>query len=306
MVLEEEIYFSSQDTAKEFVKLLKEAGVSSQIRQKATLDIRLMLSSSYTNLLAMLESLITDEETTEEEVELFTQTRDHLTSERDLIASALEKYQIGEKVGSGVMDLITGDRTIEGDESEDALEEIIEEIYLTRLLHLNELLEMTDNGLVLSKKINSDECTLTIFADEIPMITDEVLDKYQVISTITAGDDAEWQVSVGTEFVFLDDLTVIGEFFEEYEVSEEEGATFFPRIQIKHMLVAEILEMIKDGGKASREDIINEFADRDIETKDDGASIALHLSRFFIDAVLDDLKKAGVIKGKDQKLRIAF
>ncbi len=306
MVLEEEIYFSSQDTAKEFVKLLKGAGVSSQMRQKASLDIRLMLTGTYTNLMPMLESLISDGENTEEEIELFTLTRDHLTSERDLIASSLEKYQIGEKIGSGVMDLITGDRTIEGDEGEDVLEEIIEEIYLTRLLHLNDLLEMTESGLVLSKKINADECTLSIFADEIPMIPDETLAKYQVKSTITAGDDVEWQVTVGTEFVFLEDLTEIGEFLEENEISEEEGASFFPRIQIKHMLVAEILEMIKDEGKATREEIITEFADRDIETKDDDAAVSLHLSPFFIDSVIDDLKKAGVLKGKDQKLRIAF
>ena len=306
MVLEEEIYFSSQDTAKEFVKLLKGAGVSSQMRQKATLDIRLMLTGTYTNLMPMLESLISDGENTEEEIELFTLTRDHLTSERDLIASSLEKYQIGEKIGSGVMDLITGDRTIEGDEGEDVLEEIIEEIYLTRLLHLNDLLEMTESGLVLSKKINADECTLSIFADEIPMIPDETHAKYQGKSTITAGDDVEWQVTVGTEFVFLEDLTEIGEFLEENEISEEEGASFFPRIQIKHMLVAEILEMIKDEGKATREEIITEFADRDIETKDDDAAVSLHLSPFFIDSVIDDLKKAGVLKGKDQKLRIAF
>lgn len=305
MVLEEEIYFSSHDTAQEFVKLLKSVGVSSQLRQKASLDIRLMLSGTYTNLYEMLESRIASEDVTEEEAELYTLTRNHLTSQRDLIASALEKYQVGDRIGSGVMDLITGDRTIEGDESEEALEQIIEEIYLTRLLHLNELLEMTDNGLVLAKKINPDESTLTIFADEIPMIDDEALNLRQVSSTVTAGDDVEWLVSVGSEYVFLDDLSEIGEFFEDDDV-EEEGAAFFPRMQIKHLLVAEILEMIKTEGKTSKEEILMEFADRDVELNENGTAIALHLSPDYITSVLDDLKRAGVIKGKDQKLRIAF
>ncbi|MDD1729581.1 MAG: hypothetical protein LUQ50_11000 [Methanospirillum sp.] len=305
MVLEEEIYFSSQDIAKEFVKLLKDLGISTQMRQKFSLDIRLMLSGTYTNLTTMFESLITADDATEEEVELFTQTRDHLKSQRDVISQAFQRYNIGDRVGSGVMDLITGDRTLEGDESEDALEAIIEEVYLTRLLHLNELLEVGENGLTLSKKIEPDAAVLTIFADEIPAIMDEVLEKFQIQSIITAGDDGEWHVSIGPEFVFLDDLTSIGEFLEEYEIDEEEGAAFFPRIQIKHLLVSEILGMIKDGGKVSREDIIGEFADRDIETHEDESQIALHLSAGYIGAVLDDLKKAGILKGKDQKLRIA-
>lgn len=306
MVLEEEICFLSQDTAREFVKLLKGLGISVQMRQKMSLDIRLMLSGTYTDLNAMLEDLISDGDTTEEEVELYTQTRDHLTAQRDMIAQAFEKFNVGDRIGSGVMDLITGDRTLEGDESEDSLEELIEEVYLTRLLHLNELLEVGECGLILSKKIEPDKSTLTIFADEIPMIMDEVLEEHGIKSTITAGDDTEWVISLGAEYVFLDDLMQIGEFLEEYEIDEEDEATFFPRIQIKHILVSEILTMIRDGGKASREDIIEEFAERDIETEGEESHIALHLSKDYIDAVLDDLKKIGVIKGKDQKLRIAL
>jgi hypothetical protein len=305
MVLEEEISFSSKDTAREFVKLLKDMGISTRMVQKFSLDIRLMLSGTYTNLTTMLESLIANPDTTEEGSEYFTQVKNQLTSQRDLIAEALEKCQIGERVGSGVMDLITGDRTLDGDESEDALEKIIEEVYLTRLLHLSDLLEMSESGLVLAKKIEPDDCTLTLFADEIPEIENEDLEKYQVTSTITSGDDGEWLVSVGPEFVFLDDLDKIGEFLEEYEIDEEDESSFFPRIQIKHILVSEILAMIKEEGKVSREEIIVEFSDRDIETQGEGSPIALHLSTDYIDAVIDDLKKVGFLKGKDQKLRIA-
>ncbi|WP_181391799.1 hypothetical protein [Methanospirillum lacunae] len=305
MVLEEEIYFSSHDIARDFVKVLKDMGVSSQVKQKFSLDVRLMLSGTYLNLAAMFDCMISDPKTTEEESESFSMARDQLTPQRDAIAQALEKYQVGDRVGSGVMDLVTGDRTLDGDESEDILEQIIEEVYLTRLLHLNELLDIGESGLVLSKKIEPDESTLTVFADEIPEIRDEILEKYNVSSTITAGDDGEWLVSIGSEYVFLDDLDKIGEFLEKYEVEEEDGASFFPRLQIKHILVSEILALIKEEGKVSRENIINEFANRDVETSDDGAKIALHLSAEYIDGILDDLKKVGFLKGKDQKLRIA-
>ncbi len=305
MVLEEEIYFSSHDTAREFVKVLKDLGISSQIRQKFSLDVRLMLSGTYKNLTAMFDTVISNPDVTEEESELFSMAREHLAPQRDVIAQALDKYQVGDRVGSGLMDLVTGDRTLDGDESEDTLEKIIEEVYLTRLLHLNELLDIREDGLVLSKKIEPDESTLTVFADEIPEIRDEILEKFNIISTITAGDDAEFLVSVGPEFVFLENLDSIGEFIEEYEIDEEDVASFFPRLQIKHILVSEILAMIKEEGKVSREDVIGEFANRDIEAQEDGSRIALHLNGDYIDAVLDDLKKAGILKGKDQKLRIA-
>lgn len=306
MVLEEEIYFSTQDIAKEFVKMLKEQGVSSHIRLKANLDIRLMLSGTYTNLIAMLNESIEDEDVSDEETDIYTQTQNHLTSQRDLIAEAFVTHQIGDRVSSGVMDFVTGDRTIDGDENEDVLEEIIEEIYLTRLLHLNDLIEIGESGLILAKTIEPDQATLTIFADELPMIGEEMLCKYDITSTITAGDDEEWMVTIGSEMIFLEDLSPIEEFLEEYEIPEEEGAVFFPKIQMKQLIVSKILALVRDGGKASREDILTEFADRDVETKDGDSLISLNLSKTYIDAVLDDLKKAGILKGKDQKLRIAL
>ena len=306
MVLEEEFYFSTQDIAREFVKLMKDLEISTQIRQKAHLDIRLMLSGTYTNLIAMLDEISVDEEASEEEIEIYTETREHLTAQHDLLARTFEKYQIGDRIGSSLIDIATGDRTLQGDENEDALEEIIEEIFLTRLLHLNSLLDTQETGFVLVKTIDPDQATLTIFADEIPEIESEILEKYQIQSTITAGDDEEWQVSIGAELVFIEDFEKIEEFFEDYEIGDEESTDFFTRIHIKQILVSEILGMIREGGKGSRDEIIDEFSDRDIETKEEGSNVALHLNRYYIDAVLDDLKKIGILKGKDQKLRIAL
>jgi hypothetical protein len=304
MVLEEEIFFSTYDTAREFVKMLKEQGISSQIKQKVSLDIRLMLSGTYTSLIALLNEAIEEEDADEEEAEMYSQTQERLTSQRDLIGEACVTYHIGDHIGSGVMKIITGDRTMGEEENEDVLEEIIKEIYLIRLLHLNNLLDVGEAGFILTKTIEPDEAIFTVFADEIPEIEDELLSKHAITSTITACDDEEWMVTVGSEFVFLDDLTPVEEFLEEYDIPEEEGAEFFPKIQIKQFLVSEILATIRDGGKTSREDIIEKFADREVETKDGGTLISLHLSKFYIDAVIDDLKKAGVLKGKDQKLRL--
>lgn len=304
MVLEEEIYFSSQDIARDFVKLMKDLGVSAQIRQKAPLDIRLMLSGTYSSLIGMMDEVAGDDDISDEDREICQETRDHLTSQRDLIATTFEKYQVGDRIGSALLDVATGDRTLEGDENEDALDEIIEEIFLTRLLHLNDLLEIQESGITLVKKIEPDQAILSIFADEIPVIESEMLEKNNITSTITAGDDEEWLVAIGPDFIFLDDLSRVEEFFDEYETGEDENAAFFTRIEIKQILVSEILGMIRKQGNASREDIIDEFSERDIETKDGGSNIALHLSRSYIDSVLDDLKKTGVLKGKDQKLRI--
>lgn len=88
-------------------------------------------------------------------------------------------------------DFIPGDRTIEEDEKEEVLEKIIEEMYLIRLLHLNDLLKESEAGLVLAKTIEPNEAVLTVFADEIPMIPDEILSKHDITATITAGDDEE-------------------------------------------------------------------------------------------------------------------
>jgi len=304
MVLEEEVYFSTHDLARDFAKLMKELGVSTQIRQKAPLDIRLMLSGSCANLGAMLDEIAAGEDLDERERDICREIQKNLTNQRNLLASSFEKYQIGDRVGSSLLDIATGDRTVNGDESEETLESIIEEIYLTRLLHLNDLLEIRETGITLAKKIEPEQAILSIFADEVPSIQGEILKKYEINSTITAGDDEEWLVTVGPEIIFLEDLSRMEDFFEENEMDEEDSVALFTRIDIKQILVSEILSMIRKQGNASRDEIIEEFSERDVETKGEESNIALHLSRTYIDGVLDDLKKTGILKGKDQKLRI--
>lgn len=305
MVLEEEVYFATHDLARDFTKLMKELGVSTQIRQKASLDIRLMLSGTYTNLTAMLDEIATGADLDEDDEEICRDNQRNLTEQRDLLASAFEKYQIGDRVGSSLLDIATGDRTLNGDESDETLESIIEEIYLTRLLHLNDLLEIGEAEITLAKKIEPDQAIVSIFADEVPSVEGEILKKYEVSSTITAGDDEEWLVTLGPELIFLEDLSRMEEFFQENEMDDDDSVALFTRMDIKQILVSEILSMIRKQGNASREEIIEEFSERDVETKGDGSNVALHLSRSYIDGVLDDLKKTGILKGKDQKMRLS-
>ncbi|HWQ67689.1 MAG TPA: hypothetical protein VN372_12590 [Methanospirillum sp.] len=305
MVLEEEIHFSAHETAQAFSKVLKGLGISAQIRQKATIDLRLMFSGTYLNLAQLLGEITTDEAYDEEESESFSMALEHLTSQRDMIADSFEKYQPGDQIGKGIMDMVSGDQIPEGDIDDAELEQIIEDIYLTRLLHVNDLLEIRGGGLFLIQTINPDEAILTIFAEDIPMIPEEILKEHSISSTMTAVDEFEYIVTAGSEIVFLEDLSPISDFFEEHDIDDDETG-FVARLQVKQILIAEILGMIKEGGKASREDIGEEFSERDIETGEEDSRISLNMSRAYIDAVLDDLKKSGIIKGKDQKLRMAM
>jgi DNA-binding transcriptional ArsR family regulator len=303
MVLEEEIYFLSQDTARDFQKLMKSLEIPAQIRLKTSLEIRLVLSGKYPDLVSMLEEITGDESISEEDSDNCLEARDHLSAQRDVITRAFEKYQVGDRIGSSLIDIATGDRTLEGDETENELDTIIEEIFLTRLLHQNDLLDIEDSGVTLARKIEPDQVTFSISAERIPITDNTILEKHTVVSTLTAGDDEEWMVTVGPEIIFLDDLSEVDDFFTEYE-GEDSNLNFLTRVHIKQILVSEILGMIREKGNSSREDIIEELSERDIESKEEGANITLHLSRTYISAVLDDLKKTGVIRGKDQKLRI--
>ncbi len=305
MVLEEEIHFSTPDAARDFVRLMKELGIGARIQQKAPLDIRLMFSGTYLTLTALVDDLAEKAEN-EEEAGFLAGVREDLTGQRDLIARAVETRAVGDRMGSSLIDIATGDRILEGDESEAEIESIIEEMHLTRLLHLNDMLEIAETGMVLKKMIDPDQAVLSLFVDEMPELDKELLGKHPVRMMLTAGDDEDWLVSIGTELIFTEDLSPVEEFFEDLGVDAEENALFFNRIQIKQILVSEILGLIRNGGKASREEICEEFSDRDIESGDDQLPISLNLSRTYIDAVIDDLKKAGILKGKDQKLRISI
>lgn len=308
MVLEEEIWFSSEHEAQECVKLFRSLNISAHIRTKTELESRVMYKAPFAVLKGIIEEEIarlpgTGEDRAEERIGEFSIILDHLTANRNLLAATFEKHKPGDHISTQVFDVLIRDGTMP--ETEESMDVFLQEATLTRILELNELLDIDGEGMILARTISPDDAVQAIFGDEIPPLQEESLKKWEIKRSLEARDDSAFVVTTGPDVVFLEDPTPLEDFFEEIEYDDETNF-FFVNLQVKQVLVAEVLSMIQKDGKASKDELVTEFLHRDLQIDDEKVTIGLHLSPAYIEGILGDLKKIGILKGKDAKLKIVI
>lgn len=310
MVLEESISFSIPDQAREFIKLLKTLGVSAKMKEQYELTARMMYSGTYVHLSALIEELageLTDDEEDSLDIADYNVLKERLRKDRDLVEECFKKYEIGMSVKSPVVDMIFDENNQDEESNPEASpEEMIQEINLLRLLHTNDMLDYSKEGVILAKKIEPDETIMRFDAEQIPGEPDqETLTKLGITRTILTYDEPEFVVTTGPDIIYLEDLNPIEEFFDNLEIQEDIDHSFVSRLYMKQTVITKIFDLIQKEGKSSRDEITDMFEDAEIPVGDGDSSIITHISSEYISAVLDDMKKLGVIKGKDQKLKVA-
>lgn len=306
MVLEEELWFASEEPAQECAKLLKSLGVSAHIRAKFDLDISVMYKAPYTALKGMLEEEKVKIDQSDDEKSSFlstilTDTISLLDERRALLEKTFSEKTPGEKVGPSFDSLRNLDNTDTDDE--ERMKTLADEMQVTQLLEMNGLLDTIEDSFVLNATISPDDAKMAVFSDDIPPLDEETLARWDVQSTLEATDICSYVVTAGLDIIFLEDTTPLEEFFEGTECDNSEP--FLANLQIKQVVAAELLTLIQKDGKATKEDLVTEFMHLNIPLNDEKSGIGLHLSPLYIEAVINDLKKIGMLKGKDSKLKVA-
>jgi len=308
MVLEEEIWFSSEEEAQECARIFKKLNVSAHIRTKIDLESRVMYKAPYSVLKGVIDEEITrlresGEESEDDPITELQDVLDDLTQERDLLAECFATHQPGDHISTSVFNLLIKDGTLP--ETKEEMDVLLNEATVTRLLELNKLIDIDEGGVVLARTISPDDAILSIFGDDIPPLREDSLQQGGIFRSLESRDSPSYFVTTGPDVVFLEDLTALEEFFEKTE-NDDESDSFFVNLQVKQVLVAEILGLVKKDGRASKDEIITDFIHREIPIEDEKITIGLHLSPGYVDAILNDLKKIGILKGKDSKLKIVM
>jgi len=307
MVLEEELWFLSEEPAQECAKLLKSLGVSAHIRTKYDLDISVMYKAPYISIKGMLEEEKakidqSDDDKTSFFTTILTDAIGLLDERRALLEKTFSEKTPGEKIGLSFDTLLTIDNTDTDDE--ERMKTIASEMQVTQLLEMNDLLDTVEDSFVLNGTISPDDAKMAVFSDDIPPLDEETLARWNVQSTLEAADMCSYIVTASPDIIFLEDTTPLEKFFEETECDNSEE--FLANLQIKQVVTAELLSIIQKDGKAMKEDLVTEFIHRNIPLNDEKSGIGLHISPGYIEAVVSDLKKIGMLKGKDNKLKIAL
>lgn len=308
MALEEEIWFSSEEEAQECSRIFRALNISTQIKTKIELESRVQYRAPYKVMKGIIEEEINriqgeGEQDADEQITLYNEIMNTIQNERDLLQKTFSNISPGEHIGSTVFQFLIRDGKMP--ETEDKMAGFLEEATLTRILELNNLLDIDNDGIILASTVSPDDAILSVFGDEIPPLSEESLKKWAIIRSLEARDILSYIVTTSPDVVFLENLKELEDFFVRIEY-DEDNLLFFANLQVKQVLVAEIISMVQKEGKASKDELIAEFLHRQIPIDDECISIGLHLSPRYIEGVLDDLKKTGILKGKDSKLKVVL
>lgn len=171
MALEEEIWFSSEEEAQECARIFKNLDISAHIRTKVDLESRVMYKAPYSAFKDIIGEEITklqeagDEEADELIVE-FQDLLENMTDDRDMLAKTFAEHKPGDHVSTKVFDVIVKDGAMP--DTEEGMEAFLQEASLTRILELNNLVDIDGEGMVLARTILPEDAAMTVFGDDIP------------------------------------------------------------------------------------------------------------------------------------------
>ncbi|MCA1917255.1 hypothetical protein [Methanospirillum hungatei] len=308
MVLEEEIRFSSEGKAQGCVKIFRDLNISASLKTKVELESRVVYKAPFKALKGIFEEEIArirdaGEEGFEKLVMAFEEGLQDLIHERDYLEQTFISHKPGDHINTKLFNVFVRDGAVP--ETEEDMEAFLREATVTQILGLNNLLDIDEEGMILKGTISPDDAVMSLFGDEIPPFREEALQKWEIIRSLEARQTSTYVVTTGPDVIYLEDLRELEEYFKKTD-NEEETEKFFANLQVKQVLVAEILGIIQKDGRATKEQLMSEFIHKTLPLEDDTIMIGFHLSPAYIESVLNDMKKLGLLKGKDSKLKLVI
>jgi len=170
----------------------------------------------------------------------------------------------------------------------------------------NQIITPSEEGFIFQKEMDPDDVHMTFPARVFQEEDLETLSEEDFEITNTISDDISYAVTIGPEFFMLDEVSDITDFIfdEELDCEEDDVDSLTYRLYNRQMIVTKIIDIIKENGKMSRDEIITAISDASLSSEEDKCALRFNLSEAFSGAVIDDLKKMGILKGKDLKLKL--
>ena len=317
MVLEERIPVQHEAAAKDIVQYLKKSGISARIVPEPRMSFALILSGRYKDLLSYLENMrdgTLHEEGNGERIKgdddvsvdenyrgIWDAALGYLDAEHRAIADVMEIHKPGDIIGEQVYRFIF--LKVE-DDSTCSPEDLTRELAMVRTLISNKVLEITEQGFVLTRIIHPDDITIYV-PYEYPFPPDqEVCDRFHLICIRHIRGDIRYVVQTGPEIIFLDDAEAFLSYLSGVGVEMQTIMAIMERFMGKIRISQEIISQLFERGEVSRDDLRTLFIEGISSQEGEGhLQDRFGLSPEFIDGVVADMRKINLIKGKDAKLK---
>ena len=306
MTLEEKITFYSHEAAVDFQKFLREKECGSRIVVEHSFSGEPYFEgtiSQFMNLIDLLAKKDAEENETDEDL---------LHMKNDLIErkETLEEFLEGHKEGDLLSDstpsqmlaqLQTIDATGDDAIKKDAADKFVSSLMVLATLEDNGLLEEEGENYRLKEIKAADEMTVMYAYNDFPAVTQDDLAECGIASHVRTSSTTDYVITVGTEVLFVN-TDEIADFLDHVDVDEEEAAKFVDAVFFKQAFVGKIHELVAEGN-ASEEALLEALGAPSFPLEGTNDVISFDITADYLKAVVNDLRKLGILSGKDGKIK---
>jgi hypothetical protein len=309
MILEERIPADNEIAAKEVVQYLKKEGISARIVTEPRLSVALILSGNYENLGNFIRNRHENDRKENETREcdpggdntFWENCHRILEEERASVVRILSGHKTGDMIGEIVHRVIfLKEQAEEGYDPE----VFSRELSTIRTLMSNKVCEITAEGFVLSQEVSADEITLFVGYDSPFPPEQEVCDQFSITCIRHFRGDVTYVVQTGPEIILIEDFESFMSALAGAGVDVQSLMSLAQRFMAKLRITQEIISSVFEAESISLDELRILFVDEIAPGEGEGhLQDRFGLSPEYIDALVSDLRKLNLIKGKDSRLK---
>lgn len=303
MTLEEKITFYSREDASAFQKYLREKGCPSRISVEYNFSGTPYFEGSIASFLQLIDKI----NAREEDTDLDDLKKDLLVREK-----SLTEFFASHKAGDILSDA-TPSQLLAQVESIDAMGDEIQKQATEKFVNLLMILGTLEDNNLLKNSEEKDSYTLlgTKTAKELRVmyaytdfngVTEEDLKNSGITTHIRTSSTTESILNTGAELLFASDLDDMADVLDQMDVDDDEAGRFIDAIFFKQALIAKINELVASG-KQSEADLLAALDAPSFPLEETNDVISFDISPEYLSGVISDLKKQGVLSGKDGKIK---
>ena len=306
MTLEEKITFYSHEAAVDFQKFLREKECGSRIVVEHSFSGEPYFEGTISQFMNLIDLLAKkDEEENEVDEDLL-----HMKNDLAERKETLEKFFAEHKEGDLLSDatpsqmlaqLQTIDATGDDAIKKDAADKFVSSLMVLATLEDNGLLEEEGENYRLKEIKAADEMTVMYAYNDFPAVTQDDLAECGIASHVRTSSTTDYVITVGTEVLFVN-TDEIADFLDHVDVDEEEAAKFVDAVFFKQAFVGKIHELVAEGN-ASEEALLEALGAPSFPLEGTNDVISFDITADYLKAVVNDLRKLGILSGKDGKIK---
>lgn len=306
MTLEEKITFYSHEAAVDFQKFLREKECGSRIVVEHSFSGEPYFEGTISQFMNLIDLLAKKDEEENEVDEDLLHMKNDLIERKETLEEFLEGHKEGDLLSDStpsqmLAQLQTIDATGDDAIKKDAADKFVSSLMVLATLEDNGLLEEEGENYRLKEIKAADEMTVMYAYNDFPAVTQEDLAECGIASHVRTSSTTDYVITVGTEVLFVN-TDEIADFLDHVDVDEEEAAKFVDAVFFKQAFVGKIHELVAEGN-ASEEALLEALGAPSFPLEGTNDVISFDITADYLKAVVNDLRKLGILSGKDGKIK---